>query len=218
VCSPLQDVSLAEIPGMIAGNTFQTPMPGRDSGHPGIDLAFYTHGARKGILGLPALAAMPGKVAAVLPNRYPYGNAVIIEIPLASLPAKWAATLVLPTSAPTAAIDPRLTCPATLTLPQWDTSHRSLYLIYGHLDQPSPLRVGDAVACGQQIGQVGTTGASVNPHLHFEARLGPAGATFDSLGHYDLHTTEAERNNYCLWRVSGWFQVIDPLLILKQQP
>jgi murein DD-endopeptidase MepM/ murein hydrolase activator NlpD len=78
--------------------------------------------------------------------------------------------------------------------------------------------VGDTVTCGQPLGEVGTTGASVNPHLHFETRLGPAAMTLDSFGHYDLHATDLERNNYCLWRVSGWFQLVDPLKILAQQP
>jgi murein DD-endopeptidase MepM/ murein hydrolase activator NlpD len=84
------------------------------------------------------------------------------------------------------------------------------------MNQLSPLHLGDAVTCGQPIGEVGTTGASVNPHLHFEARLGPAGATFTSFGHYDARSTALERNNYCLWRVSNWFQLVDPLPILQQ--
>ncbi len=218
LCSPLEDVALNELPGMIAGNVFQTPMPGRDSGHPGIDLAFYSHGSHKIMLGLPLKAAMAGRIAAVLPDRYPYGNAVIIEIPLEKVPQRWLADLNWPTYAATVVPDARLTCPEPLTLPQWNLNQRSLYLMYGHLNQPSALQVGNPVSCGQVIGAVGTTGASVNPHLHFEARLGPGGATFSSLGHYDTHTTAEERNNYCVWRVSGWFQLVDPLKLLEQRP
>jgi murein DD-endopeptidase MepM/ murein hydrolase activator NlpD len=203
---------------MVAGNTYQTPMPGRDSGHPGVDLSFYSHGDRKTFLGLPLHAAMSGTVAAVIPDRLPYGNTVIIEVPLENIPASWLASLNWPTPAPPVVPDARLTCPDPLTLPAWDTSRRSLYLLYAHLNQPSPLKQGDSVSCGQVIGEAGTTGASVNPHLHFEARLGPAGMRISSFGHYDTHTTAEERNNYCVWRVSGWFQVVDPLAILAQQP
>ncbi len=218
LCSPLDGVSLEELPDMVAGNTFQTPMPGRDSGHPGVDFAFYRHGDRKTFLGLPLRAAMDGTVAAVIPDRMPYGNTVIIEVPLENIPQSWQSALDWPTPAPPVTPDARLTCPDPLTLPAWDTSRRSLYLLYGHLNQPSPLQPGASVACGQVIGEAGTTGASVNPHLHFEARLGPAGMKISSFGHYDIQTTAEERNNYCVWRVSGWFQVVDPLAILAQQP
>jgi murein DD-endopeptidase MepM/ murein hydrolase activator NlpD len=76
------------------------------------------------------------------------------------------------------------------------------------------LKVGDVVACGQTVGTVGTSGNSVNPHLHLETRLGPAGVTFTGLGYYDTRNSEQERANYCIWRVSGWFQMFDPMTIL----
>lgn len=218
LCSPLEDVALQELPGIIAGDTYQPPLPGRDDGHPGVDFAFYRRGSRTTMLGLPVRSALAGKVAAVIPDRKPYGNTVIIETPLESLPAVWSVSLTWPTLAPTVVPDARLTCPLPLTLPAWDSSKRSLYLLYAHLNQPSPLRVGDTVICGQVVGEVGTTGASVNPHLHFEARLGPSGMTLTSIGHYDNRTTAEERNNYCLWRVSQWFQLVDPLKILSQAP
>ncbi len=220
VCSPLEDVTLAEIPRLIAGNTYQTPQPGRDDGHPGIDLAYYSHGSHKTILGLPVHAAVAGRVAAVLPDRKPYGNMVIIEMPLEVHPRGLADGAELaggtrshphPRCAPDLPISartPAMEYSQTLALPGlWS------------FEQPLPAPRGRSrAACGQPVGEVGTTGASVNPHLHFEARLGPAGAIFTSFGHYDTRTTNLERNNYCLWRVSSWFELVDPLQILLQQP
>lgn len=45
-----------------------------------------------------------------------------------------------------------------------------IQIIYPHLQKKSPLKVGDKVVRGQQIGVVGSTGNSTGNHLHFEAR------------------------------------------------
>ena len=45
--------------------------------------------------------------------------------------------------------------------------------VYGHMISGSmPLKVGDRVAAGQFIGNVGNTGRSTGAHLHLEIRLG----------------------------------------------
>jgi murein DD-endopeptidase MepM/ murein hydrolase activator NlpD len=51
-------------------------------------------------------------------------------------------------------------------------------VMYLHLRQfsiPAKLKVGDFVAAGQKIGEVGNSGHSTSPHLHFGVRHAPAG-------------------------------------------
>lgn len=47
---------------------------------------------------------------------------------------------------------------------------QGLHTLYGHLDKYT-VRPGQTVAAGQALGQVGNTGRSTGPHLHFEMRL-----------------------------------------------
>ena len=65
--------------------------------------------------------------------------------------------------------------------------------------------------CGQAIGSVGMSGNALNPHLHLEVRVGPAGIRLESMAHYDTSATAQEMANYCRWRVSGLFQLVDPM-------
>ena len=78
------------------------------------------------------------------------------------------------------------------------------------------MQTGQEVACGQPLGAVGSSGNALNPHLHFEVRVGPSGAPLYSMAHYDASATPQEMAMYCLWRVSGWFQLFDPLKLLLQ--
>ena len=82
------------------------------------------------------------------------------------------------------------------------------------MKDPTPLKVGDVISAGEQIGLVGTTGNSVNPHLHLEMRFGPGGTKFASMGHYDTAATPIQMATYCLWRTSGQFVAADPLSLL----
>jgi len=216
MCSPLQDVTLAELaqPDLLK-NPFQRPRPGMDDGHFGADFAYWSRGAHKQMLGLPVKSALNGRVAGVIQNRMPYGNAVIIETRLNTIPASWHP--VLPTLAPTVQPSANLVCPPD-TARYAVNAERSLYLLYAHLNQAPTVSIDQPVDCGQVIGEVGTTGRSVNPHLHLETRLGPAGVTFPVMAHYDNAATESEMGTYCTWRVSGLFQAFDPLEILSLQP
>jgi murein DD-endopeptidase MepM/ murein hydrolase activator NlpD len=251
VCSPLQDISLADLPSIVS-NPFQAPSPGQDDGHHGVDFSYYHRGSHTQMLGLLMYSVLSGKVAAVVNDRPPYGNAIIIETPLADLPADFLQGLGLkfqPTPAPNTI---RLTCPTPAATPDWMPGsnrstqaagptpsngsnssngstpstgsmpstptlpdHYSLYILYAHLENPPSLAVGDAVTCGQTIGAVGNTGNSGNPHLHLETRFGPSGATFTSLSHYNNLATAEEMSNYCTWRVSGVFQLFDPMIFFN---
>jgi len=216
VCSPLQGIALDELPQIVT-NPFNPPRPGEDDGHHGVDLAFYRHGDQVGMLGLPVLSVLSGTVAGAIKDRQPYGNMLIIETPLESVPPAWSGILQLPAPVPTVT-PPNLTCPKQAAFTNLDINRRSLYLLYAHLNQPTTLKPGQDVTCGQPVGGVGTTGMSVNPHLHLEVRIGPAGARFDSMAHYIGDATNQEMLNYCTWRVSGLFQMIDPMKLLSLKP
>jgi murein DD-endopeptidase MepM/ murein hydrolase activator NlpD len=209
VCSPLEGIAIGELvsPDLLK-NPFQPPRPGMDDGHHGVDFAYWSRGERKEMLGHPIQAALAGRVAGIILNRQPYGNAVIIETPLTDLPAQWRAGL--PEPQPTLAPLGNLRCPEDTGL-AFPGVERSLYLLYAHMNKAPLVEPGQKIGCGQVIGEVGTTGKSVNPHLHLEARAGPAGASLSALAHYDTAATDLEMAAYCAWRTSGLFQMVDPM-------
>ncbi|MFM7390797.1 MAG: M23 family metallopeptidase [Vampirovibrionales bacterium] len=57
---------------------------------------------------------------------------------------------------------------------------------YGHLKDKSPLSEGATVTQGQKIGEVGSTGASTGPHLHFEIREEDGKKPVDPKNHIQL--------------------------------
>ena len=217
LCSPLQDIPLAQIPEQIK-NPYHPPPMGSDDHHQAIDIADLDPTYGYAVEGRPVQAVLSGRVAGVTANRFPYGSLLIIETFLDGIPPEWQGQLQLPAPAPTPSVKPALTCPNTAPLPEWISEKRSLYLLYAHLKTPPAFQNGDPITCGQVIGAVGGSGNALNPHLHLEARLGPAGTQFGEMAHYDPAASAAEMDAYCLWRVSGWFQVLDPLTILLLNP
>jgi murein DD-endopeptidase MepM/ murein hydrolase activator NlpD len=216
ISSPLMGISLEDLAGTIS-QVFAAPPTGEDSGHHGVDFAFWSRGEQASILGLPITSVFSGRVASAFTEiRPPYGYVTIIETPLSSLPQNLISAIKLPTMAAAAGKNDKLNCPTGFT-DQWNTESQSIYLLYAHMNKPPAVALGQTVNAGDVIGEVGNTGASSAPHLHLEMRIGPSNATFESLGHYDPSTTDQERHNYCTWRISGVFQMFDPMTLLTVQ-
>lgn len=214
VCSPLEDLAIPDL-YELAKNPFVAPRPGQDNGHHGADFAYYSLKDHPQMQGTRVFAVLEGVVAAVLPDQRPYGHAVILETPVDQLAPGFLENLGLTLQPTPQPADIRLTCPDTGFSSKLLNKSQSLYLLYAHLNSAPPVVIDQPVACGQEIGQVGTSGASVNPHLHLETRLGPSGARFTSLFHYDNRATSEQMDSYCTWRVRGIFQAFDPLVLLR---
>lgn len=213
VCSPLSGIPLEELNNQVV-NKFNPPEPGSDDPHQGIDYAILDQAYQIALPGHPVQATLNGKVVAVIEDRFPYGNAVMIETNLSQLNPTMINQLILPTPGPSLLPHPSLTCPETGLLTNIHSENRSLYLLYAHLQSPPAIRVGDNVECGDIIGAIGDSGNALNPHMHLEARIGPSGFLFPGLAHYETRAKPEEMEAYCIWRVSGFFQLLDPGLIL----
>jgi murein DD-endopeptidase MepM/ murein hydrolase activator NlpD len=210
VCSPLEGFEIPDLADLIT-NPFAPPRSGSDDPHQGVDLSDIDPLYQIALEGRRVQAVMDGVVAGAIADRFPYGNALIVETRLALLPTELVGGLQLPTPAPTRQGHPSLTCPESENPAVWDETQRSLYLIYAHLKEPPLFQAGEAILCGQELNAIGSSGNSLNPHLHLELRVGPSGARFDSMAHYTASASLQEMYNYCLWRVSETFQLMDPM-------
>lgn len=212
VCSPLTGFDLAQLSGMVVNPYAPPDRPGSDDPHQGIDLGVLAGNSRITIPGEQVQALLPGIVAAVISERFPYGNAVLVETSLESISGEIAARL--PTPAPTPGFQAPLNCPEAVLVAINPDAPPALYILYAHMLELPAFAVGDAVECGQTLGQIGASGNALNPHLHLEVRLGPSGVQFGSLAHYEPRASEAEMAAYCTWRIKGGFQVVNPGLLL----
>ncbi len=212
ICSPLAGFPLEQLREQVS-NPYNPPRPGSDDPHQGVDLAELMPGSQVALTGMPVQAVLSGRVAGVTRDRFPYGNMLIIETALDGLQPEWVSELGLPEPINAPLTGSALSCPAHEQ--KWFApGERSLYLLYAHLLSPPAVQPGDAVACGDVLGAVGQSGNALSPHLHLEVRVGPANADFGSMAHYDPSASVAEMGAYCLWRVSGAFQTIDPFYLL----
>jgi len=212
VCVPLELETFESLKTIIS-KPLDIPTIGADTGHHGVDFAYFQRGDRNSIEGIEIYAILSGKVVAALENNIPYGYTLIIETPLTDLPQSIQATLkdgYLPVPE-----DPhyRLYCPDVS--PPKLTGDMSVYHLYAHLETKPVYNAGDPIACGTELGTVGNTGYSSNPHLHLETRLGPSGAEFSTMAHYDSSYTIEQLSTYCLWRMSGYYQLFDPFTLFN---
>ncbi len=212
ICSPLEEETIETL-SLILVNPLNIPGFGQDTGHHGVDFAYFRRGERESIQGIEIYAILPGKTITSLAEGFPYGNAIIIETPLSQLPPELQQLLLegyLPVPD-----DPhyRLDCPPTDPPPI--TDEYSVYHLYAHMESQPPFNTGEIITCGMKLGTVGNSGDSTNPHLHLETRLGPSGAQFSSMAHYENTCTIEEMANYCLWRMSGYYQLFDPFLLFE---
>jgi len=189
ICSPLGQHTLSELPEIIS-SPYAPPPPGREERHHGIDFSYYSRDGRASIRGESVRSVLTGYVAAVVADRFPYGNMLIVETPPEFLPAVVMESLkILP--------------------------GESLYSLYAHLENPPKVDLGELVTACQEVGDVGQSGNAGVSHLHLEMRLGPSGEYFSSLAYYDLNAAQEEKENYLNWRTSGVFRHFDPMLVLN---
>ncbi|MBW6471515.1 MAG: M23 family metallopeptidase [Anaerolineaceae bacterium] len=213
--SPLEGIKLEELTEIVS-NPFSYAGDGKDDGHHGTDFSFYQYKSFEKIENLPVLSITSGRVSSVIHNRPPYGNMVMVETPLSSLPDFLRNHLLhfLPESE--IPFQTNLSCPAFQSEENSQISDPfSLYILYAHLYSPRELRIDSLVLSGNPIGAVGNSGSSGNPHLHLEFRIGPSDHSFEEMAHYDNTASQNEISNYCLWRVSGLFYQVDPMEIIK---
>jgi murein DD-endopeptidase MepM/ murein hydrolase activator NlpD len=190
VCSPLASEEIEQLSEIIS-DPYKPPPPGRDERHHGVDFSYYRREERIGIEGEVVQSILPGVVSAVINNRLPYGNMVIIETPGENLPDALRTELKIDFG-------------------------ESLYHLYAHMIEPPLVNLLDNVECGQKIGMVGSTGYYVvNAHLHLETRIGPQDIVFDGMVFYDTSASQIEMDNYRRWRTGGEFIHFDPMTLFQ---
>ena len=199
-CSPLAVLNLDQIPAYITQpfirpslvHTAEHPdWVRKDDGHHGVDIGYYQIDGKL-FTGTPVLAALEGAIAAVVHDRPPYGNMLIVETPFELIPPALVARQAIVTG-------------------------DSLYTLYAHLQNLQALTIGQPVACGQPLAETGLTGFTGGPHLHFETRWGLPGQTFASMAYYRADATPEEMDNYQAWRMTAIFHLFDPMELLKDE-
>ena len=195
ICSPLAEHSFQALEGYISqGFTPPLGTTDWDGGHHGLDIAYYQRNDEGGvgghINGTPIQSVFDGYVAG-LGFASTYGNYLVIETPAVRVSSELAELFEL-------------------------EDGESLYLLYAHMQELAPLVLSEPVDCGQRIGAVGNTGEEffvVEPHLHFETRVGVSNIRLEPMNYYDTQATQEEKAEYRRWRNSDDLQLFDPMLL-----
>jgi len=221
--SPLQGIAVEDL-YLITSQPYKFDYPfveasGSNYNHTGLDLAFFKFEKFSTVLGHPIQAVLPGTVVESLADRWPYGNMIMIETPFILLSPEYLARIPLLTPYTESEILARSTCQPDQRKISWSQTDSSIYIVYAHMQNPSPFSTGDIVSTGQVIGAVGSSGNALvgAEHLHLEVRIGPSDAKFGTISDYKPSSTQEERYNYCIWALSEVFQPIDPALLWKSQ-
>ncbi|MCW5876448.1 MAG: M23 family metallopeptidase [Anaerolineales bacterium] len=193
VCSPLGGHSFQALLGYISQGFSPPPSSSNwDGGHHGLDFAYYQRNDPGGfgghIEGAPLQSVLDGYVAG-LGYASIYGHYLIVETPWAQLPPGLAALYSV-------------------------AEGQSAYVMYAHLQEEAPFVLSEPLDCGQMVGQVGATGDAffvVEPHLHFELRVGASGLRLAAMTYYGAQDSPAEQEEYRRWRNSLEFLLHDPL-------
>lgn len=189
ICSPLEFVELIDLPHVVS-DRYNPPPMGDDARHQGVDFAYYQWKGGGPLEGTQVRAVFAGRVAASVKNSFPFGNLLIVETRSAYFPEDVRTIF---------GIDPG----------------ESLYLLYAHMQEGSPLKsLGDRVNGCEPLGYVGQSGNADASHLHLEMRVGPANTTFEGFSAFRDADTKEEKQNYRLWRTSGNFLHFDPMRML----
>jgi murein DD-endopeptidase MepM/ murein hydrolase activator NlpD len=213
ICSPIHNVLIEDISGMIF-NPFYPPVDGSDDPHQGVDLSDVDINSQIAKTGAQVDSIINGKVSMVIKNRFPYGNAVVIETQLEELPETWQ-NMILTSPQPEAFNKSSvLTCPKGWNEMSSLITSPALYILYAHLENLPDLVEGELVQCGDALGSIGMSGNALAPHVHIEMRYGPPLGLSGSMSHYDVSASVEEMSNYCRWRVSGWYRLLDPISLI----
>ncbi len=189
LCSPLEGLTLAELPEIIS-DPYHPPPMGKDDRHQGVDFSYYRRGEQLSIQGVTIQSMLAGRVAASIIDSFPFGNFVIVETPGSELPTELRSRFAI-------------------------LEGESVYILYAHLEGAPAVKPGDAVEACQALGQVGKSGNAGVAHLHLEIRHGPVGTQFPVMAYYLAQNTPAERANYLRWATSGEFLHFDPMAFIQ---
>ena len=188
LCSPISGVEINEITSIIS-QVYNVINPRTDFGHHGVDLGSYSFKGQY-LYDIPIKSILPGKIAGVINDRPPLGNAIIIETTYMQLPEFLRDKLQI-------------------------TPWQSLYHLYAHLLSSPDWVIGKPTHCGEEIARLGKS-QTVEAHLHLETRIGRSGSTFGSMAFYDTSASEEELAEYLRWRTSGDFSPFDPMMLFTE--